>query len=123
MMDPWIRFEKALHTLDDPSPELFRVLRDLDSTDLGTRAEKQELRAAATALLAKQGEVPLDAAIRECSAARKLGRPEWPCLYLSWAALRWAQPQLAIESLAGIPEGYFDDQDLHWRRSKSPEVV
>lgn len=25
MMDPWIRFEKALHTLDDPSPELFRV--------------------------------------------------------------------------------------------------
>lgn len=114
-MDPWTRFEEALHTMDDPAAELHRVLRDLDSSDLGTQAERQELRASATALLAEGGEVPLDAAIRECAAACALGCPAWPSLYLSWAALRWSQPQLAIESLARIPPRYFDDQDLHWR--------
>ena len=114
-MDPWTRFEEALHTLDDPAAELGRVLRDLDSTDMGTRAERQELRASATALLAERGEVPLDAAIRECAAAWALGCQGWPSLYLSWAALRRSQPQLAIESLSRIPPRYFDDQDLHWR--------
>lgn len=114
-MDPWTRFEEALHTLDDPAAELGRVLRDLDSTDMGTRAERQELRASATALLAERGEVPLDAAIRECAAAWALGCQGWPSLYLSWAALRRSRPQLAIESLSRIPPRYFDDQDLHWR--------
>lgn len=114
-MDPWTRFEEAIHTREDPTPELHGVLRDLDSTDIGTEADRQELRASATSLLAERGEVPLDAAARECAAARALGRSAWPSLYLGRAALRWAEPQVAIESLANIPEGYFDNQGLHWR--------
>lgn len=114
-MDPWMRFEQALHTLEDPSDELELVLADLHSPDLGSAADIQELRASATALLAGAGRVPFGDAIEECSRAWTLGRSGWPSLYLGRAAMSHNKPRMAIDSLDRIPERYFDDQGLHWR--------
>lgn len=114
-MDPWSRFERALETETGQAQELTAVLVEVDETDQGAPGERQELRAAASAVLAGSGHLPLSIAITECERAWAEGKVGWPSLYLAQAALRLGEPQVVLDSAARVPEGYFNRRDLHWR--------
>jgi len=114
-MDPWVRFERALQNMEEPGPELHVVIQDLDTTDLGSEADRLELRASAKAVLAGGQDLPLAEAVKEVKRAEAAGRAGWPHLYLAMTAVRLGRPEVALDSVSRVPPGYFDDLDLRWR--------
>ena len=118
-MDPWTRFDRALQTMEDPTLELHQVIRDLDSTDIGEEADRQELRACVVARLAGAHELPFDEALREVQRSEALNRAGWPNLYLTMAVMRRDRPQMALDAASRVPSGYFEALDFIGGRSNS----
>ncbi|GAB3852474.1 hypothetical protein GCM10028801_03480 [Nocardioides maradonensis] len=113
---PWQVFDAAVvGDGDDVVTELIRSRSMLQTTVLGTIADRVELEACISAVLAGRGAADLSDAFEWCAEASAVGRNAWPRFYLCEALMAGRHFLAALDELDNVDWQYFAAEGLRWR--------